>query len=75
MTLDGAVGYGGPPTLSYMVTPYIWHGSPRATTTVTGTPPATNATSRGLTAGSSYTFTVTAANSTGSGAASDSPTR
>ncbi len=59
---------GGAPT-SYIVTPYI--GSTAQTAkTVTGTPPATTTTIGGLTAGTSYTFTVQAANSAGGGPAS-----
>ncbi len=54
---------------SYVVTPYI--GSTAQTpTTVTGSPPATSMTINGLTAGTPYTFTVQAANSSGSGPAS-----
>ncbi len=56
---------GGPPT-SYTVTPYL--GSTAQTPkTVTGSPPATSASFSGLTAGSSYTFTVQAANGSGQG--------
>ncbi len=54
---------------SYTVTPYL-SGVAQAATTVTGTPPATTAAVSGLTNGQSYTFTVTAANSVGSGSAS-----
>jgi hypothetical protein len=55
---------GNAPT-SYVITPYI--GSTAQTTkTITGTPPATQTTVSGLSAGSSYTFTVTAVNGAGS---------
>jgi hypothetical protein len=53
----------------YTITPYVG-STAQPTTTVTGSPPATGATVVGLTAGSSYTFTVTASNSVGSGPAS-----
>jgi hypothetical protein len=56
---------GGDPT-SYVITPYIG-STAQATTTVNGTPPATSATVKGLTAGTQYTFTVRAANANGSG--------
>ncbi len=59
---------GGAPT-SYTVTPYK-AGVAQTTKTITGTPPATETTISGLTAGASYTFTVGAANGTGSGATS-----
>ena len=56
---------GGAPT-SYTVTPFI--GSTAQTpVTVTGTPPATSRTVSGLTPGTAYTFTVRAANASGSG--------
>jgi hypothetical protein len=56
---------GGPPT-SYIITPY--NGSTALTpTTITGTPPATTGTVTGLTAGTPYTFTVTASNPNGTG--------
>jgi len=56
---------GGAPD-SYVVTPYI--GSTAQTpTTVTGTPPATTKNITGLTAGTSYTFRVRAANLGGTG--------
>ncbi len=59
---------GGTPT-SYTVTPYI--GSAAQTpVTVSGSPPATNATITGLTQGTAYTFTVQATNGSGSGPAS-----
>ena len=57
---------GGSLITSYTVTPYA--GSTALTpTTVTGTPPTTNATISGLTNGTSYTFTVTATNAIGTG--------
>jgi hypothetical protein len=59
---------GGAPT-SYTVTPYK-AGVAQTTKTITGTPPATETTISGLTAGASYTFAVQAANGTGSGALS-----
>ena len=55
---------GGAPT-SYTVTPFVG-GVAQATTTVSGSPPATSVTIGNLTNGTSYTFTVTAANATGS---------
>ncbi len=59
---------GGAPT-SYTVTPYK-AGVAQTPKTITGTPPATETTISGLTAGASYTFTVQAADATGSGAVS-----
>jgi hypothetical protein len=56
---------GGAPS-SYVVTPYI-ATTAQAPTTVTGSPPATTTTISGLTPGTSYTFTVRATNTTGSG--------
>ncbi len=61
---------GGSPITRYTVTPYIGTEA-QATTTVTGTPPATGATVTGLTNGTSYTFTVTATNANGTGPASE----
>ena len=59
---------GGAPT-TYTVTPYI--GSTAQTpTTVTGTPPVTNATISNLAQGTAYTFTVQASNPAGNGAVS-----
>jgi Domain of unknown function (DUF4082)/Fibronectin type III domain len=59
---------GGAPS-QYTITPYI-ESEAQPTTTVTGAPPETSATVSGLKGGSSYTFTVTASNSSGSGPAS-----
>jgi Domain of unknown function (DUF1929)/Fibronectin type III domain/Glyoxal oxidase N-terminus len=60
---------GNSPITSYTVTPYI--GSTAQTpTTVSGSPPATSAKINGLTDGTTYTFTVTATNSVGTGPAS-----
>jgi Domain of unknown function (DUF4082)/Bacterial Ig domain/Fibronectin type III domain/Lysyl oxidase len=50
----------------YIITPYIGSTAQPATT-VTGSPPATSTTINGLTGGTSYTFTVQASNSAGSG--------
>ena len=50
---------GTSPITSYTVTPYIGTTAQTATT-ITGSPPATSATIRGLTNGTTYTFTVTA---------------
>ena len=49
----------GGPVTKYTITPYIGSEA-QATTTVTGTPPATSATVTGLSSGTSYTFTVQA---------------
>jgi hypothetical protein len=59
----------GGPVTAYTITPYL--GSAAQTpTTVTGSPAPTSATVTGMTNGSTYTFTVTASNPNGSGAAS-----
>ena len=64
-----APGDGGSPITAYTVTPYVG-ATAQAPTTITGTPPATTLTVTGLSNGTAYTFTVTAANTLGSGAAS-----
>lgn len=61
---------GGSPITSYAVTPYIG-STALAPVVVTGTPPATGTSVAGLTNGTSYTFTVTATNAVGAGAASN----
>ena len=61
---------GGGAVSKYTITPYIGSTAQPATT-VSGSPPATSATVTGLTNGTSYTFTVTASNSAGSGPASE----
>ena len=60
---------GGSPITGYTVTPYL-AGVAQAPTQVAGSPPATAATITGLTNGSSYTFTVSASNTVGTGPAS-----
>ena len=60
---------GGSQITSYTITPYIG-STAQPKTTVTGSPPATRTTITGLTNGTSYTFTVTAANAFGTGAVS-----
>ena len=57
---------GGAP-VSYVITPYI---GATAQTPTTVSAPATGTTITGLTAGTAYTFTVTAANAAGQGSAS-----
>jgi hypothetical protein len=64
-----APGDGGRTISRYVVTPYAG-GVAQAPTTVTGSPAPTSALVSGLTNGTAYTFTVTAANSVGSGAES-----
>jgi hypothetical protein len=60
---------GGSTITKYTVTPFI--GSTAQTpVTVTGSPPATSTNVTGLTNGTSYTFTVTATNATGTSPAS-----
>ncbi len=57
---------GGLPIIAYQVTPYEG-SSQRAATTVSGTPPPTSAFVTGLNNNSSYTFTVGATTSNGTG--------
>lgn len=64
-----APGDGGSPITSYTITPYIG-ATAQTPTMVTGSPPATTKTINGLTNGTAYSFTVTAANAVGSGPAS-----
>jgi hypothetical protein len=56
----------GGPVTSYKVTPYIG-STPQPAKTITGSPPQTSTTITGLDAGTAYTFTVRAANPSGSG--------
>ena len=60
---------GGSPITSYTVTPYAG-GAAQPSTTVIGSPPTASALIAGLTDGTGYTFTVTAANAVGTSAAS-----
>jgi hypothetical protein len=60
---------GGSPIASYTVTPYIG-STAQAATTVSGSPPTTQTTITGLTNGTSYTFTVAATNTVGTGSPS-----
>ena len=60
---------GGSAITSYVVTPYAGAVA-QATTTVSGSPPATSVTVANLTAGTSYTFTVAAVNAVGTGPSS-----
>jgi hypothetical protein len=60
----------GGPVTTYTITPYIGSQAQSATT-INGTPPATGATIKGLTIGTSYTFTVQASNPNGAGPTSE----
>jgi hypothetical protein len=60
---------GGSALTKYTVTPYIG-STPQPTTTVSGAPPATSTIVTGLTNATAYTFTVSASNAIGTGAAS-----
>jgi hypothetical protein len=60
----------GGPVTTYRITPYIGAEAQTATT-ITGSPPATETTIKGLTAGTGYTFTVQASNTAGAGPASE----
>jgi hypothetical protein len=60
---------GGSAITSYAVTPFVGTTA-QSPVTVAGTPPATTTTVLGLTNGTTYTFTVSAANAVGAGPAS-----
>jgi hypothetical protein len=60
----------GGPVTTYTITPYIGSNAQPATA-VNGSPPATSVTIKGLTSGTSYTFTVQASNSSGAGPVSE----
>ena len=68
-TVSWTAPVGGAPPTSYTITPYIGTTA-QPTTTVSGSPPTTTTTVTGLTNGTAYTFTVIAANSSGTGPAS-----
>ena len=65
-TVSWSAPAGGSTPTSYVVTPRI-NGVAQTAKTVTGSPLPTSTTVNGLQAGTSYTFTVAAANSAGSG--------
>ena len=60
----------GGPVTAYTITPYIGTKAQTATT-LSGSPPATSTTINGLSAGTAYTFTVQASNSSGAGPTSE----
>src|SRR5207253_1954506 len=64
-----AAANGGSPITSYTITPYVGAAA-QVPTTITGSPPATLLTLTGLTNGTTYTFTVSASNASGTGAPS-----
>jgi hypothetical protein len=68
-TVNWAAPTSGSPVTSYVVTPYVGAtaGTPQ---TLTGNPPATSTSFGGLTPGTAYTFTVKAANGSGTSAES-----
>ena len=68
-TVSWTAPSGGGPVASYTITPYVG-ATAQTPKTITGSPPATSTTVGGLTAGQAYTFTVKAANQSGSSAAS-----
>ena len=68
-SVSWSVPSSGGAAASFIVTPRI-NGVAQASKTVTGSPPATSTTVAGLTNGTTYTFTVTAANANGMGPAS-----
>ena len=69
--MSASVSWTAPADNGSAVTSYTVTASPGgAATTVSGAPPATTATVTGLTNGTSYTFTVAATNSVGTGSAS-----
>ena len=60
----------GGPVRTYTITPYIGSEA-QPTTTINGSPPATETTIKGLAGGTSYTFTVQASNASGAGPTSE----